>query len=401
VGVVLLDKAGKPVRDLNLSEVQLKDNGRLQQIRSFEPAKFGVDLSSAGSTQRLPPGYHSNRETYQSTASAVFLLMDSLNTPFEDQTYAIRAAQHVGAMKTKLLPIQGAFLLDRFGSLQAIPTEEGIGSLTDQGVEPSSAARDRTPRGSLQHLDNPSASGQRTGSFKLTPEEQRIRFLTTLGAFRGIAQSLGGLPGRKTVVWLSSGLSLKPLLEDNMPFWRNTMDQLNASDIAIYGVDTMGLRLLSGFSASNRCSKQSNSRSSDPAAAACGDFDILRLMAEETGGRVYANSNDLESALTAARLDAESAYELTFIPDRIDERPKKHRLQVNIARPHSNVRYRLAYWSMPASRGFASAKSQIVDDVLASPMEATAFSIAATINRESKGNGEFNILVLVEPRKLS
>lgn len=118
VGVVVLNRAGKPVRDLTLSEVQLKDNGRLQQIRSFEPTKFGVDFSSAGSTQRLPPGYHSNRETYQSPASAVFLLMDSLNTPFEDQTYAIRAAQHAGAMKTKLLPIQGAFLLDRFGSLQ-------------------------------------------------------------------------------------------------------------------------------------------------------------------------------------------------------------------------------------------------------------------------------------------
>lgn len=278
--------------------------------------------------------------------------------------------------------------------------EEVIGSLTDQGVNPLSATHDRTPRGSLQHLSNPSASGQRTGSFKLTPEEQRIRFLTTLGAFRGIAQSLGGRPGRKTVVWLSSGLSLKPLLEDNMPFWRTTMDQLNANDIAIYGVDAMGLRLLSGFNASIGAR---NSPTRGPVTLPLRpdvDFDILRLMAEETGGRVYANSNDIESALTDARLDAESAYELTFIPDRIDERPKKHQLQVNISRPHSNVRYRLTYWSMSANSGFASEKSQIVDDVLASPMEATAFSVAAKIDRESERNGEFNILVLVEPRNV-
>ena len=122
------------------------------------------------------------------------------------------------------------------------------------------------------------------------------------------------------------------------------------------------------------------------------NLDIVNLMALETGGRLYANSNDLEGAMRAAVAEASSAYELTFVPDRMDEKPKKHRLKVEVSRPHVRLRYRVAYWSQPTS----TESINIAGDVLASPAEATGLSIAAKMDLASQGAAPA-VLFLIEP----
>src|SRR4051812_28506920 len=181
VGIVVTSKDGKPIHDLDVSEVRIKDDGRLQKIRSFEQSDGVSDSGSARGAQGLPDGYRSNRRVSGSSATTVVLLIDNLNTPFEDQAGVIRVAQQAMAGNTELPPIQGALLLDRRG-LRVLATVERASPLMGGGPPHGSVAGPEAGKGS----GRPSLAAD---SFN-REQEARIRLLTTLGAFRGIAQSL-------------------------------------------------------------------------------------------------------------------------------------------------------------------------------------------------------------------
>ena len=57
----MVNKDGKPVRDLDISEVRIKNNGRLQQIPSFEQSDVICGSNSVRPVAGLPDGYQSNR----------------------------------------------------------------------------------------------------------------------------------------------------------------------------------------------------------------------------------------------------------------------------------------------------------------------------------------------------
>src|SRR5262249_9360889 len=86
VNVVVHDKKGEPVGDLKQEEFTLLDKGREQKI-----AVFAVD--SADTKRKawppLPPNLFSNRVQRADTPTAITgILLDGLNTKFEDQAYA-------------------------------------------------------------------------------------------------------------------------------------------------------------------------------------------------------------------------------------------------------------------------------------------------------------------------
>ena len=68
----------------------------------------------------------------------------------------------------------------------------------------------------------------------------RGRAADTLNAFRTIANHLAALPGRKSLIWLSSGFPPEPL-EELETEYRRTVAAMNEANVALYTVDARGL----------------------------------------------------------------------------------------------------------------------------------------------------------------
>lgn len=85
VDVVVTDKTGKPIPGLSRENFAVEENGKTQKIATF----VKPEETAAGAPAVLPPGIYSNRPQYRSAGGPItVLLLDALNTPFQDQAYA-------------------------------------------------------------------------------------------------------------------------------------------------------------------------------------------------------------------------------------------------------------------------------------------------------------------------
>ncbi len=88
VEVIALDKKGKPVPNLNLSDFVLRDNGRPQTIRFFSPPTSHSIASPTSTVEAAQPDTFSNQpsadKSTQSTPDSTVLLIDSSNLAWGD-----------------------------------------------------------------------------------------------------------------------------------------------------------------------------------------------------------------------------------------------------------------------------------------------------------------------------
>jgi VWFA-related protein len=114
VNLIVQDKKGDPVPDLVRDDFVLLDNGREQQIAVFS---MQSSRSLPVKPQLLPSDTYSNRLEPGAGVpdSATVILLDGLNTYFEDQTYA--RAQLVGFLKTQIRPQDRVALYTLCGNL--------------------------------------------------------------------------------------------------------------------------------------------------------------------------------------------------------------------------------------------------------------------------------------------
>src|ERR1700730_10329567 len=85
VDVVITQGKGEPVVGLHREDFQVSEDGRPQTISFFEEHTGGA--VSAVALPPTPPGVYTNYPTINTTDSINVLLLDSLNTQADDQTY--------------------------------------------------------------------------------------------------------------------------------------------------------------------------------------------------------------------------------------------------------------------------------------------------------------------------
>lgn len=57
--------------------------------------------------------------------------------------------------------------------------------------------------------------------------ELRRRFAQTLGAIQQIGEDLSQVPGRKSIIWMTSGMPLRAALLDDSRVWHDTNERLS------------------------------------------------------------------------------------------------------------------------------------------------------------------------------
>ncbi|HET9804208.1 MAG TPA: VWA domain-containing protein, partial [Candidatus Acidoferrum sp.] len=184
--------------------------------------------------------------------------------------------------------------------------------------------------------------------------QQREAIRTTLAALEQIAQAFGGLPGRKTLIWASSGFpflvedphALLGFGTDTLADYERTFRAMNTANIAVYPIDAVGL--FNPSYAQFDAARSGNPRLSRPSNRPVYDRyqqsqDTLRAFASATGGNACLNTNDLAKCFQQAEQDSDAYYMLAYYLPSDDRKPGWHKLKVTVDRKDTHVRARTGF----------------------------------------------------------
>jgi hypothetical protein len=204
-------------------------------------------------------------------------------------------------------------------------------------------------------------------AMKGAPTSERNQEVT-VNALETLARALAGYPGRKNLLWLSQAfpISFFPEIvhDDAMPHSGNGVpiaspfgpgmagnpnykssepgdfmaavmkvaNQLMNAQVAVYPIDAAGLSKEQRFSS----------------------IGTMQVMAEQTGGRVFYNSNDLELGIRSSINDGSTYYTLTYYPENKTWDGRFRTIAIKSSRSGASLRYRQGYYAIdpgtPASK---------------------------------------------------
>ncbi len=409
VNVVVHGKDKKPAEGLKKEDFTILEKGRPQRIAFFHEIRAN---QVATRRTRLPQNVFSNHysDSISTPASVTVILLDSLNTSWQDQTYA--RAQVVRFLK-QIQPGDRVALYS---------LGRGLRILHDYTTD-ASALVERLNRFNGLNLPDLAASAVDTDDplyALLSPEgqaaEQRManffarnNVLNTLNALEAIGEHLAAVPGRKRLVWVSGGFPLTigfddintagaggapAPMTDRETFFdqiEHTLRALNHADVAVYPVDARGLMVDPQFAASAHGSSAPLKGWSPP------NLDTMRVLADRTGGRAYYNRHDIDRAVREVFEDTAVTYTIGYYSDQPELDGKFREIKVKVNRPGVNVRARKGYFALAAMRSDdeKSIKSEIRTAVW-SPLDATAVAVNARMDKSQDGR-EAQLLIQVDP----
>ncbi len=395
VDLIVTDKKGRFVSDLQAHEIQVWEDGRQQKIISFQ-RQGQDDLSTAQNRKSAIPGdapaaraegggahfvvlldlesltfdsllrtKHSLEEYFQSELGAQDRVMLAsirrglrIHQSFTSDLDKLRAALE----KISFRPQEGISILRFMDEVQAI-----FSQIQDSGLA-------QAPQPGTLSQDLELAIREAIGQGRLLLTDLEIRISYACHVISALARHLGSLPGRKNVLFYSEGYPLDPgrLLgriiaqraaqeaEDAMTELtvsrfvesrlgrsnprgfsklQSAMNQANRSQVSLYSVDARGL--LPPPSSTEYQSFANYPRLANQQIS--GPQEFLTALASGTGGLWFLNNNDLAVGLRQVYSDSRQYYLMGYVPDRKKKARKLHRIKVKLNRKDLTLRYRREY----------------------------------------------------------
>jgi len=265
------------------------------------------------------------------------------------------------------------------------------------------------------------------------------RTMITLDAMKGLSRMLGGLSGRKNVVWLTAALPFDLIPED-----RNVTDaelladlpgqgrqrsvsvnaagsqaaeqrtlhgqeireaeaQLASASIAIYPIDLHGLVSGMESSAASGASGFSDSSFSDRAISTMSALQAsqgtLREVATQTGGKAYVNQNEIKDGIALAASDEKASYSLGYYPENKKWDGKFHSIKIKVAVGDTQLRYRKGYFAIEP--GPIEDHNFEQDVAAALQVSAPATQISFRAQAKPTGPGKVKVVFLVDAHTLT
>jgi VWFA-related protein len=264
------------------------------------------------------------------------------------------------------------------------------------------------------------------------------RTLITIDALQELSRMLGGLPGRKNVVWLTASLPFDLIPEDrsvsdeeltaDLPSVqqksagaiasgslasqqrgmhgqqiRDVESQLASAGIALYPVDLNGL--ISGMenSASSEGSGYRDSEVSDIASSRVSSLQAthgtMEEVAAQTGGKAYLNQNDIKDGIALAASDERASYALGYYPENKKWDGKLRNIKVKVSQGNTQLRYRKGYFAIEP--GPMKDHNYEQDVIAALAVDAPATQVSFKAHAEPTDPGKIRVVFLVDAHTLT
>ena len=413
LNVGVKDRNGQPLEDLKAEDLEITEEGEKQQISVFEYQRLDEAQPAAvaraesadtaareggkGSREReitpAKPGqvrYHDRR--------LLVLYFDFSSMPPADQIRARKAAETFLAEQMTAADLVAVMAFSsRLQVLQDFTDDrellrEVIASL--RIGEASELALD---------ADTDEASALDEGAAFVADETEFNIFNTDqkLSALESATKMLGSLPEKKALVYFASGVS-RTGIENNSQL-RSTVNAAVRANVSFYPIDTRGLvaeaplgdatvgsqrgtRAYSGQGQRQRRERFNDSQ------------DTLVTLAEDTGGRVFLNDNNLTMGIRRAQQEISSYYILGYYSTNASGDGRYRRVKIRLrSDPKAKLDYRSGYFGPKDFRRFSQAdKERQLEEVLLLGDPITDLRLALEVNYFRLGRDQYFVPVAVK-----
>jgi VWFA-related protein len=236
--------------------------------------------------------------------------------------------------------------------------------------------------GVSSQLANPLYAAAQNGEYDVqqdtgaayTADETEFNVFNTdqkLEAVQSLANVLGAIPGRKSVIEFTGGITQTG--EENRTQLRAATDAANRANVSIYSIDSRGLMaavpggdvtsdaatgtsMFTGASVFHQTDQREDSR------------DTLATLSTDTGGRAFFDLGDLSDALPKIQGDNGGYYLVGYyLNANVKHDGSWHAIRVKVNAPGVKIRYRNGYY---APRDFQHLEKASRDDQLADAMHS-------------------------------
>jgi VWFA-related protein len=390
VDVVVTKGMGEPVTGLHAKDFVVMEDGKPQTIDFFEahsPGKLPDNLKPLP----MPPGVYTNVPPAPEGDAVNVLLLDSLNTDQQDQSYVHRQiisflksippgtkiaifmlSSHlrmVQGFTTDTAILQAALNDPKYGFTPTKPSASR--SLSDKVDDLEDVRRMVELQMSLVGLEGLKESQASHASYQL---DQRVAM--TLEALSDISRFLAAVPGRKNLIWFASSFPITVFpnarekhgeseLHDYNTAVKQAADLLTVSKVAVYPVgaegmmvphicdpviNSMGCYDLEGGNVSGGSGPVPSGRPSDfttpftnENAARSDKIMAMEQLAADTGGKAFYNTNDLNAAMQHAIADGSNYYTVVYSPTNKKMDGSYRHIEIKLAEGKYKLAYRRGY----------------------------------------------------------
>ena len=377
--VVVTDKAGNPVTNLTQEDFAVYEDKVAQHVVSFE----------SPSTHTLPAGWDAaplNPDDPKSFGQSpvTILVLDELNTHFEDSSFAVRSVRQYLESRPAVLAQPTTLMIvsdNKFRLLQNF-------------------TRDRAAL--LKALSNQSAhyawklEGDK--SIGYGPVE---RLDQSLSALEQIAQATARIPGRKNLVWVGQGFpSLDPteldikdqdLVSDTI---QHVTDVLLDNRVTLYAVDptssAAGMTEITDPTQLEFAQLAGDAlvSNADPFASNL-DFDRLGPV---TGGRVLRGMNDIDKQIALSVDLGTKFYTIGYSPSNGSSADRKYRnIHVVCLRSGLTVTTRNGYYTTPPAS--QNSKGTLIYDLNTAALSSIPLTALKVTADQAKSEGAYTVHV--------
>jgi VWFA-related protein len=403
VPIIVTDKSGNHVHGLTKEDFHVFENGKEQKLSTFEEV--------VATKTKLPvvvpkPGEFSNLTLSEQQPRAVtVIVLDTVNTPFLDQTTGRRALVKYLANSLDSGQVLALMIITSHG----LKIVQGLTGDPDQLLQVMKKTSGEAP--ALQGVDfdaqADAASGDSLGNIPTVslgsdPSsvldafvehgdaiyaqfQQQNAIETTMNAFLGIAWALSGVPGRKSLIWATGGFPFTITSPAAVPggrlsaLYERAMGALTAAQISVYPVDVRGLitspgvidasvsRVRTGPALMQQLTNRSWLQTST--------LETLSEFADMTGGKAFYNTNDLTSSFKRAAEDSSSYYLAGYYLDKSNNHAGWRNLKVKMDRKDTEVRARKGFFVTNATVHFDITRTSDLSYALTSPIEGTGVPV--------------------------
>jgi VWFA-related protein len=375
-------KTGELITGLKQSDFKIFENGKEQQIDSFDfesvdmatPLKEAtVSGLAAGATGSKAVVVAKPEELRNHRLIVMFFDLTSMQP--EDLERSVDAAQ--AFLRTKMQPADLVALVSLGDTLNVDQdfTADKIALISEVG-----AYNGTEGQGFAQGANANTNQVEDTTAY--TPDESEYNDLNTdreLFALRSISQSLAKINEKKSLLYFSGGISRDGI--ENEASLRSAINAAVRADLAIYSVDTRGLQAVTAFGDASTGSLRGQSGFNGSALTTNMDAnlatqEVMATLSSDTGGNAFFDSNDFAPAFAQVQKDNSAYYAIGFRSTNPARDGKYRKLIVKIDRPGVKLEYRPGYYAPADFRHSGKEdREQELQDQLASDLPATDVAV--------------------------
>ena len=377
-------KTGELVRGLRQSDFSIFENGKQQQIATFDFENVDMatplneatvsGLAAGGSVSGGKAAVVARPEDLRNHRLIV-MFFDLTSMQPEDLDRSVQAAQDF--LKTKMQPADLVALVSLGDTLKV---DQDFTADKNLLINEVAVYNGTEGQGFAQGATANSNQVEDTTGY--TPDESEYNDINTdreLFALRAIARSLEKITEKKSLLYFSGGISRDGI--ENQASLRAAINSAVRANLAIYSVDTRGLQSISSLGDASTGSLRGTGAYSGGALGnnMQANFDsqeVMSTLSMETGGKAFLDSNDFAPAFAKVQADTSAYYAIGFRSTNPARDGRYRKLTIKINRPSVKLEYRPGYYA-PADFQHAGRedRERELEEQLASDLPATDMAV--------------------------